>query len=565
MAGTINSLGIGSGVLTADVIDQLKENDKKLTVDPIQDKITLNEQKSQALDLLNSLMTTLKGSTSMLSDDTMFSKRYVGGNNSGVEVSANDGVDVQNFSISNVSLAKESVQQSGTFDSSTAVITNGSGTANLNIDGTNYSIDYYSGMSLEDFRDKINEVAGDAVTASILQVGDNEYSLVLKSDKTGTNQDITLTDNSGNLDTNLINKTYKSDTYSASNAQIASSSGSMTINVGGVSSTIDYTDGMTLEDLKNAINNDETLKDVAVANIVEESDGNFKLIINPIGSEDGADVTITDNDSGLDAGITSNASNTSGGMSEVQTAKDATFTYNGIDLTRSSNEFDDVIVGVNIKLLEDNASANISINQDTQAVKDELQNFVNSYNSMLSELNDMTLADKEEGKVGIFNGDSSIRNLGRELTRIIMSVDDKGNSLTQFGIDINQDGTLSFKPSDFDAKMDEDPQNVQEFFAGKTTFDDYGNENVVNGVFDNLNNKLNDYVGLNGSFSILTQGLQKEHSSLEDNYERSLKLLNARYDSMTQQFIEYDAIISNLNNQFAALQQQIDMAVNAKN
>ncbi|NPA65650.1 MAG: flagellar filament capping protein FliD [Epsilonproteobacteria bacterium] len=565
MAGTINSLGIGSGVLTADVIDQLKENDKKLTVDPIQDKITLNEQKSQALDLLNSLMTTLKGSTSMLSDDTMFSKRYVGGNNSGVEVSANDGVDVQNFSISNVSLAKESVQQSGTFDSSTAVITNGSGTANLNIDGTNYSIDYYSGMSLEDFRDKINEVAGDAVTASILQVGDNEYSLVLKSDKTGTNQDITLTDNSGNLDTNLINKTYKSDTYSASNAQIASSSGSMTINVGGVSSTIDYTDGMTLEDLKNAINNDETLKDVAVANIVEESDGNFKLIINPIGSEDGADVTITDNDSGLDAGITSNASNTSGGMSEVQTAKDATFTYNGIDLTRSSNEFDDVIVGVNIKLLEDNASANISINQDTQAVKDELQNFVNSYNSMLSELNDMTLADKEEGKVGIFNGDSSIRNLGRELTRIIMSVDDKGNSLTQFGIDINQDGTLSFKPSDFDAKMDEDPQNVQEFFAGKTTFDDYGNENVVNGVFDNLNNKLNDYVGLNGSFSILTEGLQKEHSSLEDNYERSLKLLNARYDSMTQQFIEYDAIISNLNNQFAALQQQIDMAVNAKN
>ena len=564
MAGTINSLGIGSGVLTADVIDQLKENDKKVTADPIKDKITLNEQKSQALNLLDSLMTTLKSSTSVLSDDVMFSKRYVSGNNSGVEVSANDGVDVQSFNISNVSLAKESVQQSGTFESSTSLISSGDGTANLNINGVDYAIDYTSDMTLEDFRDKINEVAGDAVTASILQVGDNEYSLVLKSDKTGTNQDITLTDNSGNLDTKLINKTFKSDTYSSSDASIASSDGSMTINVGGVSSDISYTDGMTLEELQDAINNDDTLKDVAVANIVEESDGSFRLVINPIGSEDGADVTITDNDSGLDDGLTADATNTSGTMDEVQTAKDATFTYNGIDLTRSSNEFDDVIVGVDIKLLEENASANISIEQDTQAIKDEMQNFVNSYNSMMKELNDMTLADTEENKVGIFSGDSSIRGLGRELTKIIMSVDDKGNSLAQFGLELNQDGTLSFNASDFDEKMEEDPKNLQKFFTGETTFDDYGNETVVNGVFDDLNNKLKDYVGINGTFKILGEGLTAEHKSLESNYDRSLDLLNARYDSMTQQFIEYDAIISQLNNQFAALQQQIDMAVNAK-
>jgi flagellar hook-associated protein 2 len=395
-------------------------------------------------------------------------------------------------------------------------------------------------------------------------VGDNEYSLVLKSDKTGTNQDITLTDNSGNLDTKLINKTFKSDTYSSSDASIASSDGSMTINVGGVSSDISYTAGMTLEQLQDAINNDETLKDVAVANIVEESDGSFKLVINPIGSEDGADVTITDNDSGLDDGLTTNATNTSGTMDEVQTAKDATFTYNGIDLTRSSNEFDDVIVGVDIKLLEEGANANISIEQDTQAIKDEMQNFVNSYNSMMKELNDMTLADTEEGKVGIFSGDSSIRNLGRELTKIIMSVDDKGNSLAQFGLELNQDGTLSFNASDFDAKMEEDPKNLQKFFTGETTFDDYGNETVVNGVFDDLNNKLKDYVGIDGTFKILGEGLTAEHKSLESNYDRSLALLNARYDSMTQQFIEYDAIISQLNNQFAALQQQIEMAVNAK-
>jgi len=564
MAGTINSLGIGSGVLTADVIDKLKENEKSVTVNPIKNKIKLNEQKAQALDLLKSLMTTLKSGTSALSDDTMFSKRNVSGNNSGIEVKANDGVAVQSFNISNVSLAKESVQQSGIYDSKTASISSASGTANLNINGTNYSIDYTSGMTLEDFKDKINEVAGDAVTASILQVNDDKYTLVLKSDKTGTNQDITLTDNSGKLDTGLINKTYKSDTYSASDAKIATANGSMKIDVGGTSATIDYTDGMTLEELRDAINSNDTLKDVATADIVEVADGEFKLVINPIGAEDGKDVTITDNDSGLDTGLTDNATNTNGTMNEVQQATDAHFTYNGIDLTRSSNEIDDVIVGVDISLLEENATARISINQDRQPIKDELQNFVNSYNSMIDQLDKMTLADKDEGKVGIFNGDSSIRNLGRELTKLIMSSDDKGNSLSQFGLDLGRDGKLVFHPSDFDKKMDEDPQNVQTFFTGKTTFDKYGNEVVEKGVFDKLNDKLQNYIGFNGSMQVLSDGLNTEHKNLDTNYKNSLKLLNSRYDSMTQRFIEYDAIISKLNNQFSVLQQQIDMAVNAK-
>jgi len=562
MAGTINSLGIGSGVLTADVVDQLKENEKSVTVDPIKNKITLNEQKSQALDLLDSLMTTLKSSTSTLADDTMFSKREVSGNNSGVEVTANDGVAVQSFNISNVSLAKESVQQSDTFATRTASVTNGDGTANLNIDGMNYSIDYTSGMTLEELRDQINETAGDAVTASILQIGEDSYSLVLKSDKTGDSQDITLTDSSGNLDTKLINTTYKSDTYSATDAQIASSNGTMTVAVGGTSADITYTDGMTLTELQDAINNNETLKGVAVANIVEESSGNFKLIINPIGTEDGQTVSITDQDSGLDIGLTDNAAMANGTMSEVQQAKDATFTYNGIDLTRTTNSFDDIIVGVNIKLLTENANANISIEQDTQAVKDELQNFVTSYNSMMSELDDMTLADVDAGKVGIFAGDNSIRSLGRDLTRIITGMDNNGNSLTQFGIDLKQDGTLSFNASDFDKKMNEDPKNVQDFFTGTISFDQYDNATTTDGIFDKLNNKLNDYLGTNGSITILANGLRTEHESLQDNYDRSLALLNARYDSMTQQFIEYDAVISNLNAQFASLQQQIEMAIN---
>lgn len=39
--GSLSSLGIGSGVLTADVIDKLKKADKELMVKPIEAKLDL--------------------------------------------------------------------------------------------------------------------------------------------------------------------------------------------------------------------------------------------------------------------------------------------------------------------------------------------------------------------------------------------------------------------------------------------------------------------------------------------------------------------------------------------
>ena len=88
MAGTINSLGIGSGVLTADVIDQLKENDKAQQITPIDSKISLEQQKGDALDLLKSLMDSFQASVSSLDYDVLYQERTVSGNNSGVSVTA---------------------------------------------------------------------------------------------------------------------------------------------------------------------------------------------------------------------------------------------------------------------------------------------------------------------------------------------------------------------------------------------------------------------------------------------------------------------------------------------
>ncbi|MCW8838384.1 MAG: flagellar hook protein, partial [Thiovulaceae bacterium] len=142
MAG-ISSLGVGSGVLTADVIDQLKEADEAQMVKPLEDKITLNTQKQDAYTLLSSLMTTLKSSASALSYDTIFDNKTVDvSGNAEVEVDA--GATVDSFTLETVTLAKKDITKFGALAAKEATVASGTGTLTIG----SYTVDYDNTMSL---------------------------------------------------------------------------------------------------------------------------------------------------------------------------------------------------------------------------------------------------------------------------------------------------------------------------------------------------------------------------------------------------------------------------------
>lgn len=568
MAGTINSLGIGSGVLTSDLIDKLKDNERSATVTPIESKISLSEQKQEVMSLLSSLTTTFKANVSALSQYTLYQERTVGGTNDEVNVTAAKGTGLQSFSITDVSLATKNVQQTGVFSSIEDTIATGAGSLTISINGENFSIDYDETTTLDDLKEKIrSSSANDQLTTGILQVGESEFSMTLTSNSTGKDQSITISDNSGNLNTSLLSASHKSGVFTTANDSIAGAgtSGNVQIDINGITADIAYDENTTLAQLKDMINADPTLKDIVTANIVQEGDSDFKLILTPIGAQSGQAVTITDSSTGLDANILSTGSTSvAGTLSEVQSAADASFKYNGINITRDSNTIDDIIVGVEIKLLKDGGNANIDISQDREPIITELRTFVSSYNSLQGQLTNMTKADLEKGTIGIFNGDNTVRSVDREIAKLITSVSKDGDSLAQFGIGLNEDGTMTFTQADFDVKMDSDPVGVESFFSGGSSIDINGDSVYTEGVFTLLNNKLDGFTKHDGLFTLLTDGLTSEFNSLQTEHERSLALLDARYETMTQRFIAYDSVINRLNSQSAALTQQIDMAIAAQ-
>ncbi|MEA1916888.1 MAG: flagellar filament capping protein FliD, partial [Campylobacterota bacterium] len=370
MAGEISSLGIGSGVLTADIIDKLRANDENALVKPIDTKIETNDSKVKALDLLDSLITTFQSSTGSLGDELLYLQREGSVAGEGVSVSVEDGVNIQEFSIRVDQLAKSDVVESGSFESTDKSIASGNGTLSININNKTYEVDYESTTTLENLRDEINKFVGDDLTASILQVGDNSNKLILTSKVSGADQEILMSD-SGNLDSKILNKNaavFGGDlTSTAPNTPETIADGDITINGTSIGEVV--IPGTTNSEDKAGIIA-QAINDAGVgatASVVEKN-GKFSLYIE--NTDDGVgDLTITTNANGetLSGLASSTTTGNEDGATTIQEAKDAMFQYNGIDITRSTNEVSDLRNGITISLLkvkeDDEDLNNVSVTQ----------------------------------------------------------------------------------------------------------------------------------------------------------------------------------------------------------
>jgi flagellar hook-associated protein 2 len=465
MAGTINSLGIGSGVLTSDVIDQLKANDESRMVKPLEAKITLNEQKQEAAELLSSLMETFKSSASALSSGTLFDSKTVDISGD-AEVKLESGTLAESFTLETVELAQTSIIKLGSFNDRDATsvasgVFTGTETLNISIGANSYDISYDATTKLEDLMQSINNAASDTMTATILQTGDGAYSLVLASKETGADQAITLSDDGGLLDPSLF--------------------------------------------------------------------AAYDIVTNP------------------------------GGMQEIQTARDATFKYNGILATRSTNEISDLVTGVTMTLKTEGDISNVDINQNTIGITTEMQLFTDSYNALMTNLHDMVTADQETGATGIFNGESFVKSISKNIRDLVNTMNSDRSSLLDFGIEVDRYGEMSFNSSVLQSKLDEDSDAVEMFFAGGIDADS-GDEVV--GFFETLDDKIDAYTGYNALLSNFENGLKTRYDNLFEDHANAVESLDNRYEIMKKRFIAYDAIISKINAQFSSLQMMINAEAN---
>lgn len=199
----ISSLGVGSSILTQDVLDQLRAADEAGQVKPVELSIANEGDKKEALKLIDASMTNLADSIAEIKSQSLYDERKTDVTGSSVTVSADAKSDIQDFTLNVTTLATKQIEQSGSFSSEDDLVSGGAGQINLNIDGQDFTIDYTATTTLKELKGLINDVAGEKVDATVVQIGASDFRLFISSADTGTTQNITITDVTGTIDSKL--------------------------------------------------------------------------------------------------------------------------------------------------------------------------------------------------------------------------------------------------------------------------------------------------------------------------------------------------------------------------
>lgn len=140
----------------------------------------------------------------------------------------------------------------------------------------------------------------------------------------------------------------------------------------------------------------------------------------------------------------------------VQHSQDAKARINGLAVTSASNTLDANMPGVSIELLNtttvgyDGSSPlrsplTLTIRQDVSPVVKNVDDFVAAYNTLTTNLKELTKYDAATDTTGVFQADSAIVNMQNMLRNLVgsSSMGTKSQYLADVGIETKEDGTLS--------------------------------------------------------------------------------------------------------------------------
>ncbi|MGN8462575.1 flagellar filament capping protein FliD [Helicobacter pylori] len=280
-------------------------------------------------------------------------------------------------------------------------------------------------------------------------------------------------------------------------------------------------------------------------------------------------------DLGLSAGMVQSYEASQGTLfmsKNLQKASDSAFTYNGVSITRPTNEVNDVISGVNITLeqtTEPNKPAIISVSRDNQAIIDSLKEFVKAYNELIPKLDEDTRYDADTKIAGIFNGVGDIRTIRSSLNNVFsysVHTDNGVESLMKYGLSLDDKGVMSLDEAKLSSALNSNPKATQDFFYGSDSKDMGGREIHQEGIFSKFNQVIANLIdGGNAKLKIYEDSLDRDAKSLTKDKENAQELLKTRYNIMAERFAAYDSQISKANQKFNSVQMMIDQAAAKKN
>ncbi|GGX80153.1 flagellar hook-associated protein 2 [Litchfieldella qijiaojingensis] len=318
--------------------------------------------------------------------------------------------------------------------------------------------------------------------------------------------------------------------------------------------TVSFTfgDGSTLD--VDITAGDSSLE--AIRDAINAKEGGVSASIVNDGSGTPYRLSLASTETGTDAGISSvTFSGDLGGQLAIDAAtevvaEDATLTVNGISITSQSNRIEEAIQGVTLDIVEEGEST-LTVERDTESIKDAIESFVKSYNSLRSTMDSLSSYDSESGNAGELLGDSTLRSVESRLRSTLSDAVEGGefSLLSDLGISLQLNGKLKIDDDKLDDAIANNLSGVSEFFAGSSE---------EGGMAGQLDGTLESMLEDNGLLDNRVSGLETSVENLNDRFALMERNIEATIDRYRQQFTKLDGLIASMNQTSTYLTQQFE-------
>lgn len=391
-------------------------------------------------------------------------------------------------------------------------------------------------FTVGDVIDKINEAA---------EAGDHGVVASLNSSGTG----IKLTDTEdgpGNLRVvNVGNDTTADDLRLTATAGDTNDDGEQSIDGAGLFSAIDAEQG-ALQTLAERVND---LEAGVSASVINDGVG-YRL-------------SFTADNPGAANELLFDTSSLGFSLSEISRPQNAALLFGGTQLgggiavTSDTNEFNDLVDGLDITISEVSESPiTVQVTNQTQPLVDVVQDFVDAYNSIRSNIDSVADFDAESNTTGILFGSSEVLSVENDLSNLITSrffVGGEFSSLVSIGIGFDEGGTgkLSLDTGRLNEAIAENAVDIEALFTKEGS-----------GVVDKFKAVVDRLAG--GEFSLLTSRSESLSDSIttgEERIEAFNERLDKQRDRLLLEFFNLETTLSSLQSNLSTLDAIVPISI----
>jgi flagellar hook-associated protein 2 len=244
-----------------------------------------------------------------------------------------------------------------------------------------------------------------------------------------------------------------------------------------------------------------------------------------------------------------------GGLSftELSKSHDAAIEFGGTALgsgavvTSPTNTFSNVVSGVDLTVNSpSNQNVSVTVAASPTDITTAVQNFVDAYNSIRSNLDTATDFNSTDFSTGVLFGTSAALNVDQDLSHVLTSQFfgvGSFTSLAEVGISLDNTGKLSLDTNKLQSAFASDPASLQKLFTDPT-----------NGIAAKFSNTLSTLVGDDNSvLPAQTQALADTISTNAKKIQDMSDALDRQRQTLLDQFAALESTVATLQENQQAL------------